>query len=146
MRMVLGKEKLNRKLDALAQNRGLCRGIAKACLIVEATAGENCPVNDGQLKGSITAIPPKETDANPVGIVGTNLKYAPYVELGTGLFAANGDGRKDGPWRYQDEEGNWHTTSGQHPQPFLGPALRENADKVKRCIAAEYRKEVSGNG
>ena len=131
MRMVLGKEKLNRKLDALAQNRGLCRGIAKACLIVEATAVENCPVNDGQLKGSI---------------VGTNLKYAPYVELGTGLFAANGDGRKDVPWRYQDEEGNWHTTSGQHPQPFLGPALRENADKVKRCIAAEYRKEVSGNG
>ena len=31
--------------------------------------------------------------------VGTKLGYGAFVELGTGLFAINGDGRKDVPWR-----------------------------------------------
>ena len=48
----------------------------------------------------------------------------------------NGDGRKDVPWHYQAEEGNWHSTSGQKPNPFLERALDENKDK---CL--DYIKE-----
>ena len=58
-----------------------------------------------------------------VGVVGTNVSYAPYVHEGTGIYAADGQGRKEVPWRYQDEEGQWHSTSGQKPQPFLRDAM-----------------------
>ena len=70
---------------------------------------------------------------NIVGIVFTPLEYAPYIEFGTGLFAEDG-GRMNVPWNYQDDEGNWHSTSGQKPQPFLHPALDENRELVKRTI------------
>jgi HK97 gp10 family phage protein len=61
------------------------------------------------------------------GIVFTPLEYAPYVEFGTGLFAEEG-GRKDVPWSYKDDKGQWHTTSGMKPQPYLRPALNENRE------------------
>ena len=32
--------------------------------------------------------------------VGTKIEYGAYVELGTGLFAKDGNGRKEVPWRY----------------------------------------------
>ena len=55
------------------------------------------------------------------------------VEYGTGLFAENG-GRKNVPWRYKDDEGNWHSTSGQHPQPYMRPALNENREEILRIL------------
>ena len=68
-----------------------------------------------------------------VGTVFTPLEYAPYVEYGTGLFAEKG-GRKDVPWHYQDDKGEWHSTSGQKPQPFMRPALNENREEIMRII------------
>ena len=68
------------------------------------------------------------------GIVFTPLEYAPYVEYGTGLFAENGAGRKDVPWNYQDDKGEWHSTRGQKPQPFMRPALNENRTEIIRII------------
>ena len=32
--------------------------------------------------------------------IGTKIPYGVYVELGTGLFAENGNGRTEVPWRY----------------------------------------------
>ena len=75
-----------------------------------------------------------------VGEVYTPLEYAPYVEYGTGLFAEDG-GRKDVPWYFKDDEGNWVKTSGQKPQPFMRPALEENREEILRLI-----KEALGNG
>ncbi|WP_299043873.1 hypothetical protein [uncultured Campylobacter sp.] len=46
-----------------------------------------------------------------VGVVYTPLEYAPYVEYGTGLFAVEG-GRADVPWSYQNDKGEWISTSG----------------------------------
>lgn len=68
--------------------------------------------------------------------VGTKLEYGLYVEMGTGLFAENGNGRKEVPWRYQDAEGNWWSTSGQHPNPWLRPALENNKDNIKKIIGS----------
>ena len=127
----------------MQSHKGINEGIAKACRLVEAAAVGNCPVDTGELQQSITSETPGPTD-EPIGIVGTNKEYAPYVELGTGLFAAHGDGRQDVPWKYQDAEGKWHTTSGQEPQPFLGPALQDNEDKVIRLIREGAKKDVTG--
>ena len=27
------------------------------------------------------------------------------------------------PWSYKDADGKWHTTKGQHAQPFWNPAI-----------------------
>lgn len=69
----------------------------------------------------------------PSVYIGTNVEYAPYVELGTGIYAEGGGGRPT-PWVYQDANGNWHYTHGQKAQPFLKPAVAEHADKYREII------------
>lgn len=106
--------------------------LKKACAIVERSAKEKAPKGTGELRRSITS----EVHLTPTGgegIVFTPLEYAPYVEFGTGLFAEMG-GRKDVPWCYQDDKGEWHSTSGQHPHPFMRPALNENREQIIRMI------------
>ena len=141
--VIKGMDKLMATLSRIEQGAGLRQGIGKACRLVEASAVDRCPVDTGELQQSIHSETPGPAD-EPVGIVGTNKEYGPYVEMGTGLFAVNGDGRTDVPWRYQDAKGDWHTTSGQKPQPFLGPALRDNMDQVAELIAEGVRKDVKG--
>ena len=34
------------------------------------------------------------------------------------------------PWSYQDDKGEWHTTSGMKPHPYMRPALEENRKKI----------------
>lgn len=104
--------------------------LTKACLLVERAAKQKAQVfrDTGELARSITSKVEDDT-----GIVFTPLEYAPYVEYGTGLFAEEG-GRTDVPWCYKDDEGNWHTTSGQHPNPYMRPALDENREEIKRIL------------
>lgn len=108
------------------------QNMGKACAIVEAAAKRKAPKGTGELRRSITSKVVEE-NGEVIGIVFTPLEYAPYVEYGTGLFAEEG-GRTDVPWHYQDEEGEWHSTSGQHPQPFMRPAMNENREQVKRAL------------
>lgn len=108
------------------------RGMENSCALVERKAKEKAPKDTGALKRSITSKVEREGD-DYVGYVFTPLEYAPYVEYGTGLFAEKG-GRQDVPWHYQDDEGNWHTTSGQHPQPFMRPALYESREEIVRIV------------
>ena len=143
MSYVQGMDKLLARLSRMERGAGLRRGIGKACRVVEDAAVGNCPVDTGELQQSIKSETPGPSD-DPIGIVGTNKEYAPYVELGTGLFAVNGDGRDDVPWRYQDDKGNRHTTSGNKPQPFLQPALRDNEDAICRLIADGVRADMRG--
>lgn len=98
-----------------------------------------CPVRDGQLRQSIT-----HEVCPQYGVVGTNVEYAPYVEIGTGLFSSLGTGRQT-PWTYQDAEGNWYTTVGQHPQPFLRPALMNNKKEIQEEIKKAVREEIEKN-
>lgn len=86
------------------------RGLTAASLFVQARASENAPVDTGRLSASI---------ANEVfddyALIGTNVEYAPYVELGT---------------------------SRQEAQPYLRPALDNNRNKIKAIFASEYDKEL----
>ena len=102
--------------------------LTRACLLVERTAKQKAPKGDGDLRRSI-----QSTVKDNEGIVFTPLEYAPYVEYGTGLFAENG-GRAEVPWIYKDDKGHWHSTSGQHPQPYMRPALDENREKILKMF------------
>lgn len=111
---------------------GIERAVGKACALVERSAKEKAPKDTGALRRSI-ASKVQHNNGEVQGVVYTPLEYAPYIEFGTGLFAES-SGRKDVPWNYQDDEGNWHSTSGQHPQPFMRPALHENREQIIRII------------
>ena len=108
------------------------QAIGRACALVERAAKEKAPKDTGALRRSITS-EVDNSSGEMVGVVFTPLEYAPYVEFGTGLFAEKG-GRQDVPWNYQDDEGNWHSTSGQRPQPFMRPALDENREAILNII------------
>jgi HK97 gp10 family phage protein len=135
MRIDIDVLNLNQVLDAIediGNSPELRQGLERACALVERKAKEKAPKDTGALRRSITSEITHE-GGNLTGVVFTPLEYAPYVEYGTGLFAEKG-GRKDVPWVYQDDKGEWHSTSGQKPQPFMRPALNENREEIIRII------------
>lgn len=126
-----GLEDVLKRLEALDKAK-VKENMGKACAIVEAAAKRNAPKGTGELRRSITSKVVEE-NGEVVGVIFTPLEYAPYIEYGTGLFAEEG-GRTDVPWHYQDDEGEWHTTSGMHPQPYMRPALDQTREQVKRAL------------
>lgn len=114
----------------------VCESVAidRGCQMIENKAKELCPVDDGILRASITHKVQESSVGTITGTVGTGVEYAPYVHQGTGLFAVNGDGRKE-PWVYKDAKGQFHKTIGQKPQPFLLDASIGEMDAVIRQIS-----------
>ena len=76
-------------------------------LVAEGYAKRLCPVDTGNLRNSIT-----HTTDGSAAYIGTNVEYAPYVEMGTSRTRA---------------------------QPFLRPAAQDHQD-VYRKIAERYLK------
>lgn len=127
-----GLDEVLKSIEDVAEVGDISAALGKACALVERSAIQNAPKGTGELRRSITS--KVESRGNRVeGVVFTPLEYAPYVEYGTGLFAEEG-GRKDVPWVYKDDKGNWHTTSGMKPQPYMRPALNENREQIIRII------------
>lgn len=104
--------------------------------IVMEQAYRDAPVDRGELKNSIRI----RLEPTAVDIV-AEADHARYVEYGTGLFTTKQTFAKHIPWNYQDREGHWHSTSGQHPQPFLVPALYDNRAR----IIERLRKLIGGS-
>lgn len=97
----------------------------------------------GTLRNSIT----HSVDEDTV-LVGTNVEYAPYVELGTGkeyqpppewmeAHGKRGQGRDK--WFWQDMNGDWHVGYPQKPRPFLRPAMENHLDEYKNVIDNELK-------
>ena len=109
-----------------------------ACYVVEAQAKQNCPVDMGQLRASITS-ETEITEEAVVGRIGSNLDYAPYVHQGTGIYAKDGNGRQS-PWGYTVLAGKYkgfHWTWGQRPNPFLEKARNEKKNSVERILGGD---------
>lgn len=63
------------------------KAVTQATVRIERTAKQLCPVDTGRLRSSIARA--LDQDARGlVGIVGTDVDYAPYVELGTSRAGA----------------------------------------------------------
>lgn len=134
-----GMDEVLEALDGLMDPNKLTAAMGKACALVERSAKQNAPKDSGELRRSITS--KVENNGGDVqGEIFTPLEYAPYVEYGTGLFAENG-GRQDVPWNYQDDKGEWHSTNGQKPQPYMRPALDENRAEIIRIIKEGLRND-----
>lgn len=158
MAEIIGADKLIEGLENAVSGMDLSQVLLQACLLVENDAKRKCPVGKGVESGILRNSITHEIEGN-VGYVGTNIQYAPYVEYGTGIYAKNGDGRQT-PWVYPVPEGYSYTdpktgkaetayfvtTVGQHPQPFLNPALDENKAAIDELFREYIVEELGLNG
>jgi len=117
------------KVLADLQRQGL-QFVSEGGQAIRTEMASRAPVRLGNLKGSIQVETFVE-DGIPTSETGPTAEYAPYVEYGTGIYAADGSGRKT-PWRYKDEEGKWHVTSGQEAQPFAEPGFQAAKPQIDR--------------
>ena len=106
----------------------IMRGLEKCGLTAEGYAKKLCPVGNGNLRNSIT----HQVDTGTQTVyIGSDLEYAPYVELGTGKYYPGG---RPTPWVYQDAHGNWHYTHGNRAQPYLKPAVAGHAPQYRAIL------------
>lgn len=115
------------------------RNMHTACYVVEEEARKNCPRDMGVLRASITSDVVVE-ESEIVGIIGSNMEYAPYVHEGTGIYAKDGNGRKT-PWGYTALAGKYkgfHWTWGQHPNPFLENAKLTKREYIERILGGKH--------
>lgn len=123
------------KIRREAKTAVLKRAVTKACYIIHEDALRRTPVNTGRLRNSI-AVDVKVKGTKVIGIVGTNVKYAPFVEFGTGIYAMNGQGRKT-PWVYFANEGKYkgfYWTRGQKPKKMLTGAFEMNKERIRQAM------------
>ena len=111
----------------------LSSAMDRACIGVEGAAKRRVPVKSGNLRNSITHMTQSD-GGSLVGYVFSSVPYAPYVEIGTGIYSSQGDGRQT-PWIYVDPAtGKKVFTHGSHPHPYLKPAMDENLSAIEKCF------------
>ena len=100
----------NARQIADAIDQALARALEEVGLVAEGYAKKACPVATGRLRNSIPhQVRPSEKSV----YIGTNVEYAPYVELGT---------------------------SRMKPQPFLRHAAADHEGTYKKIFESELKK------
>ena len=103
---------------------------------VEAQTKRNTKVDTGKTKSSWEH---KVYDEKLEAEVGSRYKNALWEELGTGIYALNGDGRKDVPWFYKDAEGKGHLTKGKKPRRAFHNAYQSLKNKIIRECKRKFK-------
>lgn len=124
----------NSKDVLAAMQEAALRALEKCGLTAEGYAKQLCPVDTGNLRNSITHQVDEAEPAVYIGVPHGPTSYGVYVELGTGKYYPGG---RPTPWVYQDTKGKWHFTHGQRAQPYLKPAIADNAQTYKNIIEDE---------
>lgn len=117
---IVGTDNLRRAIGEIpGQVRAGMRKAMKLALgLVHRHAATIVPVRTGRLKNSLFWNPEYEQDGNTlVGIVGTSVQYAPYVELGTRRMQA---------------------------RPYLQPAIDQNVNTINSIFANEIGNALHG--
>lgn len=95
----------NSNIDLVKEelDNSIARALEAIGMQAENYAKMECPVDTGRLRNSIT----HEQENENTEVIGTNVEYAPYVEMGT---------------------------SKSRAQPFLEPAVVEHVDEYKEIV------------
>lgn len=102
----------------------IIRALEQIGINAEKYAKALCPVQSGVLRNSIThQVVPSESTV----YIGTDVKYAPYVELGHHQEVG----------RYVPAIGKKLKNSWVSPKPFLKPAMADHVDEYKKLIKDE---------
>ena len=106
---VLEIEEDNARQIADAIDQALARALEEVGLVAEGYAKKACPVDTGRLRNSIThQVRPSEKSV----YIGTNVEYAPYVEL---------------------------STSRTKGQPFLRPSAKDHESTYRKIFEKHLR-------
>lgn len=102
---------------------------------VEAQTKRNCTVVTGKTKGSFQ----HTVDEGSLTVaIGSDYENAIWEEFGTGIYALNGDGRKDVPWIYYDEQGEKHISFGKRPKRMLWNAFQSLQAKIQQIAEERF--------
>ena len=102
---------------------------------VEAQTKRNTKVDTGKTKGSWEY----KVDADKMEVqIGSRYKNALWEELGTGIYALNGDGRKT-KWVYRTEDGKFHATVGKKPRRALYRAYESKKNAIIREAKRRFK-------
>lgn len=103
--------------------------------------GDGTYVRTGKLKSSITIMPITwSSGIAEISVVPKGYGDIPYFnEHGTGIYADNGNGRKDG-WVYPLGNGEFRFTMGLPPKYFVRDTREFYADKASRFIEDNIRR------
>ena len=103
---------------------------------VEAQTKKNTKVDTGKTKGSWEHI----VNADKMEVqIGSRYQNALWEELGTGIYALNGDGRKT-KWVYRTEDGKFHATVGKKPRRALFRAYQSKKNAIIREARRRFGK------
>lgn len=102
---------------------------------MESQVKRNTKVKTGKTKASWTH---QVDEHNKVVYIGSNYENAIWEEFGTGIYAQNGNGRKDVPWTYQSEDGKWHKTKGKKPRRALQNAFNSMKNRIKKFFEERF--------
>lgn len=121
----------NSKQAIAEMKAAMLTGLEACGMQAETYAKQETPVDTGRLKNSITH---KVVTSEPACYIGTNVEYALWQEIGTGIYASEGGGRTT-PWFYTDEKtGETRMTRGSKPHHMLKKAVGDHADEYKKIM------------
>ena len=104
---------------------------------LESQVKQNTKVDTGKTKGSWEHV----VNADKMEVqVGSRYKNALWEELGTGIYALNGDGRKKVPWVYRTPDGKFHSTVGKKPRRALFNAYNSKKNQIIREARRRFGK------
>ena len=102
---------------------------------IESQTKRNTKVDTGKTKNSWEHI----VDADKMEVqIGSRYKNALWEELGTGIYALNGDGRKT-KWVYRTEDGKFHATVGKKPRRALYRAFESKKNLIIREAKRRFK-------
>ena len=102
---------------------------------IESQTKRNTKVDTGKTKNSWEHV--VNTDKMEVQI-GSRYQNALWEELGTGIYALNGDGRKT-KWVYRTEDGKFHATVGKKPRRALYRAFESKKNLIIREARRRFK-------
>lgn len=116
---------ISHKRMVLDELEKACKEALEACGgTAEGHAKEQCPVDTGTLRNSIT----HEAESTRSEAIGTPTSYAPYVELG----------HHQQPGRYVPKLGKRLVREFVPGKPYLRPALENHQDEYKTIIEKAF--------
>lgn len=132
-------------------NRNMKDAIGRAAYFAEGKAKSYAPVRSGALRGSITAEGPRGSGLDIEARVGTNLKYAPHQEFGTGIYGKSSSlitpksakmlaWKQNGKWIFakavRGVQGRFYfKKSKAETVPFLNDAVKTAVSNITRFLA-----------
>lgn len=141
---IQGLRELQRETERIVRElhgEPMLNGMRRATLLVQTSAKRLAPVDTGRLRSSITP-EIREESRRVIGVVGSNVIYAPYMETGTRPHwppeaALEVWAKRHGTTAYIVARSI--ARKGTKARPYLQPAFDQNKERIQTIIGETVR-------